>query len=111
MEELDDVDVQVRVTEAWLAALRERKYVEKFDADAEEFMTVRKTVRGRVEEQKLPLTVGYFRRSNKTNDVRRCPDADAGCGGTGNLPGAGTGKLPDDTGNPYPLPSSFFTAV
>ena len=36
VEELDDVDVQVRVTEAWLAALRERKYVEKFDADAED---------------------------------------------------------------------------
>ena len=34
VEELYDVDVQVRVTEAWLAALRERKYVEKFDADA-----------------------------------------------------------------------------
>ena len=34
-DELDDVDVQVRVTEAWLAALKERRYVEEFDADAE----------------------------------------------------------------------------
>ena len=35
-EELDDVDVQVRVTEAWLAALKERRYVEEFDADGED---------------------------------------------------------------------------
>jgi len=34
-DELDDVDVQVRVTEAWLAALKERRYVEEFDAEAE----------------------------------------------------------------------------
>ena len=34
-DELDDVDVQVRVTEAWLAALKERTR-EDFDADAED---------------------------------------------------------------------------
>ena len=43
-DELDDVDVQVRVTEAWLAALKERTR-EDFDADAEDEQDARRCPR------------------------------------------------------------------
>ena len=54
-DELDDVDVQVRVTEAWLAALKERRYVEEFDADAEDDggAALIQNIRGRLRRMSL----------------------------------------------------------